>query len=250
MTNPIGEIVLSGSLLVALPIALLAGIISFASPCVLPLVPGYLGYVGGFTETAEGREKAGRRRLLLGVTLFILGFSVVFVTFGLLFGVAGLLLKPWHDLITRIAGVVIILLGLVFVGAFNFMQRSLKPGWKVATGLIGAPILGVVFGLGWAPCIGPTLAAVLSLSLDGGSPARGAILGAVYCLGLGIPFLLVALGFGWVSGSVKWLKRNIRLVNIIGGALLILIGILMVTGVWQSIISSLGAVITAFEPSL
>ena len=259
MINPIGELVLSGNLLLAVPIALLAGLVSFASPCVLPLVPGYLGFVGGFTGggaagSAGGGERAtdrgNRNRLLLGVALFVLGFSIVFVTFGLVFGVAGLLLKQWLDVITRIAGLVIIVMGLVFIGQFTFLQRTLKPRWSVATGLAGAPFLGIVFGLGWAPCIGPTLAAVLALSLDGGSPARGALLGAVYCLGLGIPFLLVALGFGWVSGSVAWLRRNIRIVNIMGGLVLVLIGLLMVTGLWQAMISALGAVIGAFVPAL
>lgn len=256
MTNPIGELVLSGNLLLAVPVALLAGLISFASPCVLPLVPGYLGFVGGFTGSGsagggEGAtDRSNRNRLLLGVLLFVLGFSLVFVTFGLVFGLAGLLLKQWLDLITRIAGVVIIVMGLVFIGQFTFLQRTIKPGWRIATGLAGAPFLGLVFGLGWAPCIGPTLAAVLALSLDGGSPARGALLGAVYCLGLGIPFLLVALGFGWVSGSVAWLRRNIRVVNIVGGVVLVVIGLLMVTGLWQAMMSSLGAVIGAFVTPL
>ena len=252
MTNPIGELVLSGNLLIAIPVAVLAGLVSFASPCVLPLVPGYLGFVGGFAGSdGEGASDRGnRRRLLLGVALFVLGFSVVFVTFGLVFGVAGLLLKQWMDIITRSAGVIVIIMGLVFIGQFTVLQRTMKPRWRIATGLAGAPVLGLVFGLGWAPCIGPTLTAVLALSLDGGSPARGAVLGAAYCLGLGIPFLLVALGFGWVSGSVAWLKRNIRVVNIVGGVVLVLIGILMVTGLWQVMISSLGAVIGAFVTPL
>jgi cytochrome c-type biogenesis protein len=230
----IGSIVVSGNILLALAIALVAGFVSFASPCVLPLVPGYLGYIGGFTTESE---RPGRRRMLLGVALFVLGFTVVFVAFGILFGTAGLFLKMHLDLITRIAGVIIILLGLVFIGQFTFMQRTFRPKWTVATGLAGAPLLGLVFGLGWTPCIGPTLAAVNTIALDGGSPVRGGLLGLLFCVGLGVPFLLVALGFNWVSSSTRWLKRHIRVINVIGGSILVAIGILMVTGVWHNLLS-------------
>jgi len=171
---------------------------------------------------------------------------VVFVSLNLVFATAGLLLIPWLDIITRVAGVVLIAMGLVFIGQLGFLQRSFKPHWRVATGLGGAPLLGIVFGLGWAPCIGPTLAAVLALSTGSGSPSRGVLLGIVYCVGLGIPFLLVALGLNWVTGSVAWLKRHVRVINISGGSLLILIGLLMVTGVWRILISSLGSVIGGF----
>lgn len=245
--NPIGEIVSGGNLALAVPIALAAGLVSFASPCILPLVPGYLGYVGGFAGAGQGRD---RRRLLLGVLLFVLGFSVVYVTLTLAFAVAGLSLIRWMGLITRIVGAVVIVMGLVFIGQFSFLQRTMKPQWTVATGLGGAPMLGIVFGLGWAPCMGPTLVAVLGLSLGSGSPARGILLGAIYCLGLGIPFLLVALGFNWVTGSVSWLKRHIRIINIIGGAMLVAIGLLMVSGIWSVLISNLGSVISGFVPAL
>ncbi len=239
--NPIGEIVLSGNLLLALPIALAAGFLAFASPCVLPLVPGYLAYIGGFTR-AEEFEK-GRGRLLLGVALFVLGFTAVFVGFSIVFATAGLLLLPWLDLITRIAGVIVIVMGLVFIGQVSFLQRALTPRITTATGVAGAPLLGVVFGLGWAPCIGPTLIAVNALVLGEGDLGRAALIGTAYSLGLGVPFLLVALGFRWVAGATAWLKRNIRVINIIGGALLIIIGLMMVTGLWQLFVSSLGAVI-------
>ncbi|MEO6505019.1 MAG: cytochrome c biogenesis protein CcdA [Terrimesophilobacter sp.] len=245
--NPIGEIVAGGNLALALPIALAAGLVSFASPCILPLVPGYLGYVSGFAGDGQRRD---RRRLLLGVLLFVLGFSAVYVTLTLAFAVAGLTLIRWMGLITRIVGAVVIIMGLVFIGQFSFLQRTMKPQWKVATGLGGAPLLGIVFGLGWAPCMGPTLVAVLGLSLGSGSPTRGILLGTVYCLGLGIPFLLVAFGFNWVTGSVSWLKRHIRVINVIGGVMLVAIGLLMVSGIWSVIISNLGSVISGFVPAL
>ena len=245
----IGAIVIDGNFALAALVALLAGFVSFASPCVLPLVPGYLGYVGGFTGDGSN-QKQDRRRLLLGVALFILGFSVVFVATGVLFGTAGLLLKSWLDVITPIAGVVIIVMGLVFVGQFTFLQRSFKPTWKVATGLGGAPLLGIVFAIGWTPCLGPVLIAVNAIVFDNGDPWRGGILAVAYCLGLGVPFLLVALGVSWFAGSVAWLKRNVRTINIIGGAVLVLIGVLMVTGLWRNMISSFGAVINGFVPAL
>lgn len=250
MGGSIWDIVSGGNLLLALPLALLAGLVSFASPCVLPLVPGYLAYVGGFTGTADDSGRRQRGRLLLGVALFVLGFSVVFVGLNIVFGAVGFALLPFTSLITRFAGILLIVMGLVFIGQFSFMQRTFKPQWKIATGLGGAPLLGIVFGIGWAPCIGPTLAAVFALSLNGGSPTRGALLGLAYCLGLGIPFLLVALGLGWVTGSVAWLKRNIRTVNIVGGALLVLIGLLMVTGIWQLMMSQLLSVVNGFVPAI
>ncbi len=244
--DPVGSAILGGGLLLAVPLALLAGLVSFASPCVLPLVPGYLGYVGGF---ASG-ERAGRGRLLAGVGLFVLGFTVVFVVFGVLFGTAGLLLRPWLDLITRIAGVVVIAMGLVFIGLFGFAQRTVKPRVKVATGLVGAPLLGVVFALGWTPCLGPTLVAVNAIVLDQGDPWRGGLLAAVYAIGLGVPFLLLALGLGWATTGVAWIRRHIRAVNIAGGALLVAIGVLMVSGLWQAMMSGLTAVIDGFVPAL
>ena len=243
----IGEIVESGSLLLAVPIAILAGLLSFASPCVLPLVPGYLGYIGGFAGRGEVRD---RSRLLLGVALFVLGFTVVFVFLTLGISAIGMMLLPILDVLIRILGVLVIVMGLVFIGQFTFLQRTFKPQWKVATGLGGAPLLGIVFGLGWAPCTGPTLAVVLGLSLGSADVGRGLLLGIAYSLGLGIPFLLVALGLGWVTGSVAWLKRNIRIINIVGGCMLILVGLLMVTGVWQSLIFSFGSVIGGFVTPL
>jgi len=243
----VGQIVFSGQLLLALPIALVAGLVSFASPCVLPLVPGYLAYVGGISDPGAKRD---RSRVLTGVALFILGFAIVFIAYGAAFGALGYWLVRWQDVVVRVLGALVIVMGLVFIGQFSFLQRTIKPAWRPATGLIGAPLLGIVFGLGWTPCIGPTLAAISALSVGSGSPWRGALLGLFYCIGLGIPFLLVALGFDWVVGSVSFIKRHIRAVNIIGGVLLVVIGILMVTGLWSDLMSQFLAVIQGFEPAL
>jgi cytochrome c-type biogenesis protein len=243
----VGDLVATGPLIIAIPIALLAGLVSFLSPCVLPLVPGYLGYVGG-ASTSDG--SASRRRLLIGVSLFILGFTIVFTLVSGAFGVLGNWLVVYRDILTRIAGVFVIALGLVFVGQFTFLQRSVKPRWLPATGLAGALALGIIFGIGWIPCISPTLGAILAMSLNSASAWQGVLLGIVYSIGLGLPFLLLAFGFGWAATSVDWVKRHIRLINIIGGSLLIAIGLLMVSGIWTVWMSQIGAVINVFVTPL
>lgn len=232
----VADTVTGGSLLLAFPLALLAGFVSFASPCVLPLVPGYVGVVTGVTG-AELEEHTTPRnsRILAGVGLFILGFSVVFISYGALLGFAGEVLLQYQDPIQRVLGVVIIVLGIGFMGAFPWLQREVR--WHVSPtlGIWSAPVLGVLFGLGWTPCIGPTLAAVQALVFSEGSALRGALLSLAYCIGLGLPFLIIALAFQRMAGAVKWLRQHSVWVLRFGGATLILIGLLLVTGMWNEI---------------
>ncbi|MET4781572.1 cytochrome c biogenesis protein CcdA [Glaciihabitans sp. UYNi722] len=240
MGNDFGNIIANGQFLIAVPIAVLAGLVSFASPCILPLVPGYLAYVGGMAGSHGNRS---RRRVIVGVTLFILGFAAVFIAYGAAFGSLGSWLIRWQDPITRIMGILLVAMGLVFIGALPQLQRTIRLPIRPNVGLAGAPLLGLVFGLGWTPCLGPTLAAISALSLGSATVGRGTALAAFYCIGLGIPFLLVALGFEWASGGIRWLKEHVRTINIAGGAALILIGVLMVSGLWTMWLYQLQALI-------
>ena len=271
------ETVTTGSLLLAAPLAFAAGAVSFLSPCVLPLVPGYLSFVTGLTGAelvgeedrrtptpddsrvtgARDRDAGSSRsvaavtrapervssgtiartkgRVLLGSVLFVLGFTAVFVAYGVLFGALGEALLEYQEPITRVLGVVVILLGLAFLGVIPGAQREWRIHHVPDLGLWGAPLLGVLFGIGWTPCIGPTLGAVQTLAFTEASAARGALLSFFYCLGLGLPFVLVGLLFRRLLGAIGWVRRHSATVMRIGGALLVAIGVLLVTGLWDDL---------------
>ncbi|MBX6385725.1 MAG: sulfite exporter TauE/SafE family protein [Microbispora sp.] len=240
--SDLGSTVATGSLLLAAPIAAAAGLVSFVSPCVLPLVPGYLSYVTGMS----GDPKRGR--MVLGSALFVLGFAVVFVLGGALFGGLGAALHGNADVITRVLGVVTIVLGLAFVGAIPGLQRDVRIHRLPAAGVATAPLLGVVFGLGWTPCIGPTLAVVMTLSVNQGSALRGAALAFAYALGLGLPFVLAGLAYRKALHTFKAVRRHTPVITKVGGAMLVAVGVLLVTGQWSQIIMHLQVWVGGFRP--
>lgn len=232
------DTVLNGALLVALPIALLGGLVSFFSPCVLPLVPGYLSYVTGVagTDLAEAR----RGRMVAGASLFVLGFTAVFVSSGALFGYFGENLQANQDVLSKVLGVLMILMGVFFMGLMPWMtQREFRFHKRPVAGLVGAPLLGALFGIGWTPCIGPTLASVIALSSQQGSAGRGAILTVAYCLGLGVPFVLAAVAFRKALGAFGWVKRHYAWVMRIGGTMMIVTGLLLLTGAWDRLVQDI-----------
>ena len=299
----ITQLVTSGPLLLALPVAAAAGAVTFLSPCCLPLVPGYLSFVTGMAgaggpaspaapasvpaasasaagasaaaASAAGASAAGasvsgvavaalplaataavppRGRVVAGTALFVLGFSVVFMAYGAALGGLGHLLTGHARVLTQVLGGLTILLGLLFAGAFDrfsFAGRIARPSARPKAGLAGAPLLGVMFGLGWTPCIGPTLTAVLALSASTGTVARGAVLAFVYALGLGVPFLLVSFGFQVAMRAFAFFRRHARLVTRIGGAMLICVGLLEVTGAWSTFMAWLQVHwVSTYEPPI
>ncbi|MGY0024694.1 cytochrome c biogenesis CcdA family protein [Streptomyces sp. YJ-C3] len=246
VTLAAGDTVTDGALLLAVPIALIGGLVSFFSPCVLPLVPGYLSYVTGITGTDLMEQKRGR--MAAGAGLFVLGFTAVFVSGGALFGYFGSTLLDYQDILTKVLGVLMVLMGIFFLGLMPWMtQREFRFHKRPVTGLAGAPLLGALFGIGWTPCIGPTLASVNTLAINQGSAGRGAILMAAYCLGLGLPFVLAAIAFRKALGAFSWVKQHYTWVMRIGGIMMILTGILLLTGAWDALVGQMRTWSTGFQ---
>jgi len=229
---------LPASLFAAFPLAFAAGLVSFASPCVLPLLPGYVAFLGGSTARVEGR--GGRGRAVFGAFAFIVGFALVFVSFGALFGGLGSTLRTHERVLQEIFGVVTILLGMFFAGWWpsSWLERDRRIHRLPRASIVGAGLLGFTFALGWAPCIGPTLESILGLAAasNGTTAFRGSLLAFVYCLGLGVPFIVAAFATEWMATTTSWLKRHAKSIGMVGGLLLIVIGVLEVSGLWNSFV--------------
>jgi cytochrome c-type biogenesis protein len=234
-----------GSLLLALPLAMAAGFVSFASPCVLPLVPGYLGYVTGLTGV--DLEKQSRGRMVAGMALFVLGFTAVYVVLLTAFGAVSTLFVTHMTTISRVLGAVTIALGLVYLGAVPALQTERRLDVRPAAGLAGAPLLGAVFAIGWSACMGPTLGAIVALTGIGGNPLRGALLATAYCAGLGVPFLLAGLAYRRAMGAFAVIRRHRVAVTRAGGVMLVGIGLLIVTGAWTQLTHAVSGSIAGFE---
>lgn len=239
----------AGSLALAVPVALLAGLVSFFSPCVIPLLPGYLSYATGLS--GADLEDARRGRMLAGALLFVLGFAVVFVAIGTAAGSLGAWLVDWKREITVVLGMVTIVLGLMFAGLLPGLQRDWRVHSVPAVGLAAAPLLGFLFGLGWSPCMGPTLAVITNLSLNEGTASRGALLSAIYALGLGLPFIVAALAYRRALAVFGVIRRHQLWVMRAGGLMLVLVGVLLVTGAWDQMVQWLQVrMVTSYETAV
>ncbi|WP_167953339.1 cytochrome c biogenesis protein CcdA [Brevibacterium marinum] len=242
------QTVLSGPLILAAGAAALAGLVSFVSPCVLPLVPGYVGYVTGLSGSSLKDKETWR--VVVGIALFVLGFTVVFVVLGTGFSALGALFSQWQGVLIRILGIVVVIAGFVFMGGFGLLQSEHRIQARPKAGLWGAPVLGATFALGWAPCVGPTLSAVLSMSVSFGGDGtiwRGALLAFVYCLGLGIPFIILAVAIHKGAGRLTWVRRHQTTIVRVGGIMLIVLGVFMASGLWNAWMTSLQGLIYDFE---
>lgn len=243
------DLVATGPMVVAAGLAALAGLISFVSPCVLPVVPGYVSYVAGGPLLEPG-ARTQRRAVVAGTTLFILGFAAVFVAYGAFFGGLGATLQSSQAVLTRMLGVVVIVMGLVFAGWLPGSQRQLLPRLRPKAGLFGAPLMGVTFGLGWTPCLGPTLATVQTLAFTEASAGRGAALAGVYAAGLGLPFIAVGLGMRRALTATAWARRHTTVIKRTGAVMLIATGLLLATGVWDHLMRALQSTISGYSTVL
>ncbi len=227
----------SGSLLAAALVALAAGFVSFASPCVLPLVPGFLGYVTGISD--ESLEQRSRGRLVVGAVLFVLGFTAVFLVIAAAVSAVGLAFIEQRSQLMKVAGGFVVVMGVLFLGVGRSYAAGLS--WRPKAGFAGAPLLGAAFAVGWSPCTGPTLAAIQAmaapLSAESATITRGLLLAGIYALGLGLPFILMAALWERAGRASAWLRRHRRAINLVGGLMLIVVGLLMVSGLWESLVT-------------
>ena len=231
--------VTDGPLLLAAGAAAVVGVLGFLSPCVLPLVPGYLSYVTG----VSGTEPARPRRVMAGAGLFVLGFTAIFVASGALLGALGTTITSHRVTLERVGGAITIVMGLTLLGVLPILGRELRFQWRPRAGLAGAPLLGAGFGLAWTPCLTPTVGAVYTLAVTQSTAGRGALLALAYCLGLGVPFLLVAAGVGWLSTALGFIRRHNRVISLLGGSILIVMGVLLATGTWDHWMNELRATV-------